>query len=98
MIRNVVMGRLKDTSDETVAELDRGLAGIRSLDLPGQLSMSAGRDAALRDGGWDFAIVNDWADAEAYRAYDVDDTHNVYRSIIGGVSAQVARVQFEITG
>ena len=98
MIRNVVMGRLQDASDETaVSELERGLAGIRGLDLAGQLAMSVGRDAGVRDGGWDFAIINDWADVDAYRNYDVDDEHNVYRAIIGAVCAEVARVQFEVT-
>ncbi len=28
--------------------------------------MHTGRDLGLREGGWDFAITNDWADTEFY--------------------------------
>ena len=51
MIRNVVMGRA-----ESAAQLESGLAGIAALQLPGLISMSTGRDAALREGGWSFAV------------------------------------------
>ncbi len=99
MIRNVVMGRLTDAADEAaVAEVERGLAGIRGLDLPGLLAMSAGRDEGLRAGGWHFAIVNDWADADAYRSYDLDEEHNRYRAMIVAVCSDVARVQFTLDG
>jgi hypothetical protein len=96
MIRNVVLGRLRDPNDPaTSAQLDEGLAGIAALDLPGLISMQVGRDAQLRDGAWTFAIVNDWADADRYRAYDTDEDHNHYRRLIVEV-CEVARVQFAI--
>jgi hypothetical protein len=97
VIRNVVLGRLRADLDESeLAQLERGLAGIAGLRLPGQLAMAVGRDAGLRDGGWSFAITNDWADAEAYRGYDVDAEHVEYRRLLGEVCDEVARVQFEI--
>ena len=93
MIRNVVMGRLKDPADPAAGkQLDDGLAGIAALDLPGQLAMHVGRDAGLREGAWTFAITNDWIDADAYRSYDVDEEHNRYRRLIVEV-CDVARVQ-----
>lgn len=97
MIRNVVMGKLRDAADEAAdQQLDKGLAGIAALSFPGQVASTIGRDAGLREGGWDFAIVNDWADADAYRSYDTDPEHNTYRAMIGAVCDQIARVQFEI--
>ena len=60
------------------------------------LACSLGRDIGLRAGGWSFAIVNDWTDADAYRAYDVDDEHNRYRKLLADNCAEIARVQFEI--
>ena len=96
MIRNVVLGRLKNPDDPAAGEqLDAGLAGIAALRLPGQLAMHVGRDAGLRDGAWTFAIVNDWTDADAYRAYDIDDEHNRYRRLIVEV-CEVARAQLAI--
>ncbi len=73
MIRNVVLGRLRTPADPTQAaadsaQLDDALAALTALGFPGQLSMHTGRDLGLREGGWDFAITNDWADTEFYRA------------------------------
>ena len=97
MIRNVVLCRLPaDASDEQRNRLHSALEGIAALRLPGQLSMSTGLDAGLRDGGWSAAITNDWADAEAYRAYDADPEHNEHRAAIVEVCEQVARVQLDL--
>ena len=72
------------------------LAGIAGLELTGMLASSLGRDIGLRAGGWSFAIVNDWADAESYRAYDKDVEHNRYRTVLVDNCADIARVQFEV--
>jgi hypothetical protein len=87
VIRNVVVGRLRpaEDADQRAADaalLEEGLAGIAALTFPGLLAMNVGRDIALRDGGWDFAITNDWADADAYRVYDGSVPHS--RSRIEG--------------
>lgn len=95
MIRNVVMGRL-GTGPDAEERLEAGIAGIAGLDLPGMLANHVGRDACLRAGGWDFAITNDWTDAAAYRAYDVEAEHNRYRAQVVEVCEQVARVQLEL--
>ena len=47
-----------------VAMLHEGLAGIAALQLPGLLAMNVGCDLGLRDGGWTFAITNDWQDGQ----------------------------------
>jgi hypothetical protein len=94
VIRNVVMGKVREGAD--LDALQQALDGVAALDLPGCLAMTVGRDAGLRDGGWDFAIVNDWADAASYRGYDVDAVHNQHRAVIGPQCEQLARVQFEI--
>ncbi len=101
MIRNVVMGRLRDAPDDSAAaadraELEAGLAGIAALTCDGLLDVRLGLDAGLRAGGWSFAITNDWRDVDAYRGYDVDPEHNVHRARIGAVCAEIARVQFEV--
>ena len=97
MIRNVVLIRLPDDADQRARdELAAGLAGIAALDLPGQLEVRVGLDAGLRGGGWSAAITNDWLDAAAYRAYDLDPEHQVHRARIVAVAADVARVQLEV--
>ena len=102
MIRNVVLGRLRSAGDPAQQEADaallrEGLAAIAALRLPGLLAMSVGTDLGLRDGGWSFAIVNDWQDAGAYRAYDADEVHNrIRRQIFAKICQDIARVQFQI--
>jgi hypothetical protein len=103
MIRNVVAGRLRPASSETERAADaalmrQGLAGIAALRFPGLLAMAVGTDARIRDGGWDFAITNDWQDADAYRVYDTDEEHNrIRREIFAVICQDIARVQFEIS-
>jgi len=102
MIRNVVLGRLREAPDEESARKDRerlqeALAGIAALDLPGLVDSRVGVDAGIREGGWSFAITNDFADVDAYRAYDADEEHGRHRQVLVEVSEQLARVQLEIT-
>ncbi len=97
MIRNVVLGRLDPGADEeTRFGLDAGLLGIAGLRPPGLVGpMRLGFDAGLRPGGWSFAITNDWADAAAYQAHDVDPEHGELRAMIVRACSEMARVQFE---
>ena len=95
MIRNVVLGRLRPGADEE--RLARALEGIRALTVEGMVEVRVGRDAGLREGNWDYAITADFADAEAYRRYDLDEEHNrLRREHFGPVSAEIARLQFEL--
>jgi Stress responsive A/B Barrel Domain len=102
MIRNVVVGRLRPADDPAqraadAALLASGLAGIAALKFAGLLTMHVGTDLSLREGGWTFAITNDWQDAEAYRVYDEDEEHNrLRREIFAEICQDIARVQFEI--
>ena len=97
MIRNVVLGKLRDDlGDDERAAVEKAIDGILGFQLPGQLAMSGGADLQLREGGWSFAIVNDWADVDAYRNYDLDAEHNGYRAVIGPACEQIGRVQFEL--
>lgn len=101
MIRNVVLGRLRDAPDEESARhdrdlLDQALAGIAALDLPGLVDCHVGRDAGIREGAWSFAITNDFADVDAYRRYDADEEHGRHRQVLVEVCDQLARVQLEI--
>jgi hypothetical protein len=95
VIRNVVLGRLKEGADE--ASLDAALRGLLLLPMEGLLEMQVGRDARLREGTWDYVITADFTDADAYRRYDTDAEHNRLRSELFDVlSEQIARAQFEI--
>ena len=95
MIRNVVVGRLRDGADEEL--LEEALRGLLLLPLEGLLEMHVGRDAGLRQDSWDYVITADFADADAYRRYDADEEHNrLRRELFDVLSEEIARVQFEI--
>jgi hypothetical protein len=104
VIRNVVVGRLRQAGDPAQREADaamlrEGLAGIAALRFPGLLAMSVGSDLGLRDGGWSFAITNDWQDADSYRVYDADEEHNrLRREIFAKICEDIARVQIQLDG
>jgi len=104
VIRNVVVGRLRPADDPAqraadAALLQEGLAGIAALRFPGMLAMSVGSDLGLREGGWSFAITNDWQDADAYRVYDADEEHNrLRREIFARICQDIARVQIQLDG
>jgi hypothetical protein len=93
VIRNVVMVKMRDGYDETW--LEGLLRRFQGLNCPGTAAYTVGRDLGLREGGWTFAIVADFVDADAYRAYDADGPHNDLRAELTPHAEQVARVQFQ---
>jgi len=93
MIRNVVTVKVRDGYDPVW--LDDLLGRFQSLNCPGTAAYTIGTDLGLRDGGWTFAIVADFVDADAYRAYDADERHNALRAELAPHAEQVSRVQFQ---
>lgn len=94
VIRNVVLGRLRDGVDQ--AAIEPALAAIAALDPEGLLDCRVGRDLRLRDESWDFAITSDFVDEDAYRAYDQEAEHNrIRREMFDPICAEIVRVQFE---
>ena len=69
---------------------------FRNLNCPGTVRYTIGSDLGMREGNWSFAIVADFVDADAYRAYDLDDAHNRARARLAPMVDQIARTQFEI--
>ncbi|WP_433043356.1 Dabb family protein [Dactylosporangium sp. CS-033363] len=94
MIRNVVVGKVRDGVDR--ATIEAALAAIVALEPEGCLDVRVGVDAGLRPGNWSFSITNDFADADAYRRYDADAEHNRVRAeMFAPISAEIVRMQFE---
>jgi len=96
MIRNVVVGRLKD--GVAPEEIEPGLQALRDLAVEGvEFRLVAGVDRGLRDGNASYALTCDLLDDDAYRTYDADPEHNrIRRELIVPFSASVERVQFEL--
>ena len=98
MIRNVVLVKLRPDCDRrAVSRLQDGFRGLQHS-CAGTLSYTLGDDVGLKDGNWSFAIVADFTDAEAYKAYDLDAEHNRLRAELAPLAEAVARVQFDLSG
>src|SRR5689334_22813879 len=94
VIRNIVLVKLKPRQDSwAVAQAQQAFL---DLNCPGTLSYVIGDDLGLREGNWSFAIVADFTDTAAYRAYDQDPAHNEARAVLIPMTEQIARIQFEV--
>ena len=96
MIRNVVVGRLKD--GVTPEEIEPALQALRDLKVKGvEFTLVAGVDRGLREGNASYALTCDLVDDGAYRIYDADPEHNrIRREMFALLSAFVERVQFRL--
>ena len=98
MIRNVVVGRLKD--GVTPEEIEPGLQALRDLRVDGvEFRLVAGVDRGLREGNASYAITVDLDDEQAYAVYDADAEHNrIRRELIAPITEHLERVQFHVPG
>ena len=96
MIRNVVVGRLRPGIDPS--EIQPALDAILAMRVEGvTYTVAAGVDLGLREGAASYAITGDFADEDAYRAYDADAEHNrIRREMFAPLSETVERVQFRL--
>lgn len=97
MIRHVA---LFTWDDEMTDEMERQFAAeltALAARVPGVRSYRAGPDAGIVEGNFDFAVVGDFDDADAYLAYRSNHEH---QDIISRFSAphvkSRASVQYEI--
>ncbi|MGZ4726618.1 MAG: Dabb family protein [Acidimicrobiales bacterium] len=96
MLRHIAMFRF--APDTTPEQIEHMADGLRSL--PGQVpevrSFTIGRDLGLREGNWDYAVVADFADIEAWKVYAADAVHQqVIAERITPIITERTSVQFE---
>lgn len=87
-----------DTSDEAKEAVAAGLAELPGV-IPEIKRYEFGGDLALREGTWDFVVVADFDDADGYRTYSDDATHQaVIAERIAPNVVERAAVQYELPG
>jgi hypothetical protein len=96
MIRHLVMFRWTDDVDG--AHVDRVAAALNELvgAIPEIDGYVHGRDLALADGNYDYAIVGDFESVEAYETYRDHPLHRSFIAdlIVGSISDRAA-AQYE---
>jgi hypothetical protein len=93
VIRNITL--LKARSGHDRARMEEILTELRTMRIPGLTRIWVGSDRGLREGNWDYGIVADLEDEDAYRRYDADAEHNRIRAELLPLIEQLARCQIE---
>lgn len=98
VIRNVVVGRLKDGVEPE--RVEAALQALRDLRVDGvELQMVAGLDLGLREGNAHYVLTVDLDDEQAYKVYDADPEHNRIRAeMFAPISERIERIQFALPG
>jgi len=94
MIRHIVLIRCTGpVTDEQVGTIRSALA---TCPAPGRTGFWMGPDLGLRDANMDLAIVADFEDENAFRAYDRDNPEHdrIRRDLIGPIAEGFERCQF----
>ncbi|MES9543742.1 Dabb family protein [Spirillospora sp. NPDC049024] len=87
-----IEGTTTGQQDEVAAKL-RGLPGA----IPEIREYSVGADAGLNPGAYDFAVVADFADRDAYLAYRDNPLHRAtVNDYITPITAERASIQYEL--
>jgi hypothetical protein len=97
MVRHVVMFRWKPgTTPQQIASLERALGEMPRI-CPTIRRYRFGRNLGLQEGGFDFAIVADFDDADGWRAYWSNDAHQkLVAEHVRPLTQERAAVQFEL--
>lgn len=100
-IRHAVLFRFTD--DATEAQIAALSAGLGTMpDETGAVDgdrYQHGRALGLNPGSWDYALVAEFADANAYEAYRDHPAHrSLIHELVEPITEQRASVQFELPG
>lgn len=100
-IRHAVLFRF--THDASEAQIDALAAGLSSMpEVTGAVDgdlYQHGPALGLNPGSWDYAVVAEFADANAYEAYRDHPAHqSLIRELVTPITAERASVQFELPG
>ena len=97
MLRHIAIFRLIDDVPEgTLESLCQGLAQLAQT-IPQIGNYTYGQDLGLRAGNFDFAVVADFEDAEAFAGYVTHPDHQAFvQDQLTPVVAERVALQFEI--
>ncbi len=98
-IRHAVLFRFTDDASE--AQIEALAAGLTTMpEETGAIEPARyqhGRALGLNAGSWDYAVVGEFADANAYEAYRDHPAHrSLIRELVEPITAERASVQFEL--
>jgi hypothetical protein len=97
MIRHCVLFRFTDATSAEDLERISAAAGELPGKIPAIGAYVFGPDLRLGEGSWDYAIVGDFADADAWATYDAHLDHDRFRrDVIGPHIVERCAVRFAL--
>lgn len=94
-VRHIALFRFAEGTTE--ADVDRVTAALLTLagTIEGLRDYRVGPDLGLSDGTWDYAVVADLDDADAYERYRTDPAHlEIVREVVRPLISERAAVQY----
>ena len=96
MIRHIVMFTWKPETPASIKDdVQKGFAHMKNS-IEHVIHMECGTDQKLAEGNYDFAMIADFADPQAWSAYRIHPEHLAFVKKFGALSDQIARIQIEI--
>ena len=96
MIRHVVMFNWKPGTPDSIKEdVLAGFAHMKNT-IEHVIDMQCGNNTGFAPGNYDFAMIADFADKEAWSGYREHPEHIAFVQKFGALSAEIARIQIEI--
>ena len=98
MIRHVVVWRLKSSSNDSPVDFEKIRAALEAQKgrIPGLLRVEAGLNSRPSRRAADFALICDFADADALAAYHKHPAHMETRAIVDPLVAEHWIVDYEV--
>jgi hypothetical protein len=96
MLRHVVVLKWKKELSDEQAERVRSALDDLGSQSPDVRAFSHGWDLRIRAGGYDYALVADFDDADGWRAYSAHPAHDVVRQVMRDLVETQTVVQFYV--
>lgn len=96
MLRHVVLMKWHAELDEQQAKRVRTVLDDLAAQSPDVRALDHGPDLHVRPGGWDYALVADFDDADGWRAYSAHPAHDVVREVMRDLVRDQVVVQFAV--
>jgi hypothetical protein len=95
VIKSIVVLKLK--TGVRPGSVDELVGALGKLQISGMTALHMYRDAGLRAGNCDVAIIADLEDEEAYSRYDTDVEHSrIRRELAAPIAERIERIQVRL--
>lgn len=96
VFRHVVLQKWKGPLDEATAQRVKEVLDDLGAQSETCRAITHGPDLGVRPGGYDYALVADFDDADGWKAYSAHPAHEVVRSVMNEIVESAVACQFAV--